>query len=181
MQQYWQTGFLFHFYIRTFISCIAYIVITYKFGKNYSLKDCDSINHTELSECVVALNNLLPLIFAGDVDGFAAVDWCKEDELGGVDPDSNLTLRLLASPIVVLVICSFFGLPEFCVGWVDISPFFISTSAFVFFLLGNVYKLSSGGGNTISHAPSNDGEVADDGGGSSWVKDCSIPLKHEKY
>ena len=61
-------------YSNFYFSCIAYIFITYKFGKNYSLKDCDSINHTELSECVVALNNLLPLIFAGDVDGFAAVD-----------------------------------------------------------------------------------------------------------
>ena len=41
----------------------------------------------------------------------------------------------------------------------------------IVFRLGNVYKLSSGGGKTISQVSSNEGDATDEGGGSNCVKD----------
>ena len=74
------------------------------------------INHTELSECVVPLDVLLELGFAGVIEVFIVVDWCcNDDKLGGVDPDSNLTLRLFLSPIVVLGFSPTFRPSEYCV------------------------------------------------------------------
>ena len=134
--------------------------------------------HTELSECVpfVALLELefegFAVLFTVLVGGFIGV-------FVGDDIDSNLTLLLVWSPTVFeklpTCVTAFPPIADLCIVWLEVLLPWVSNSIFVFFLLGNVYKLSSGGGNTISHAASNDGDVIDAGGGSNWVKDCSIP------
>lgn len=144
---------------------------------------CTIFYHTELSECV-PLVALLELEFEGFAVLFIVLVGGFNGVFVGDDIDSNLTLLLFWSPTVfeklpacVTALASVFPRAELFIVWLEVLWPRVSNSTFVFFLLGNVYKLSSGGGNTISHAASNDGDVIDAGGGSNWVKDCSIPYK----